>query len=647
MDFSPAHSRSGVLLSTRRTGAALLAISACAAAAQTTLAPVTVQANRYAQELQSAPFSVSVITAAEIMASGATDANDAIRRLLGIASRTDLRGGRDYSLDLRGFGATADQNLVVVVDGVRISENEQATARLSAIAPESIASIEVVRGASGVQWGEGASAGVINVLLKQGAASGIAGSATLLLESLGGRDARVNLRAGSEQIGLDAVARSVRNDGYRDNGGNRQDLLSVGLVAQADAWKLRLRVHSENQGTRFPGSLTFAQFAANPRQTTTPNDYGDFKETRLSAGAEYRKDAWTLVLDLAQRQRDTSSFFTGFDNAVHSEGTQFSPRLGYAAGFGAQQLTLLAGMDSSRWNYRATSNFGQNERAYQSNQAWYLTADLLAASGTRVVAGARHEKVEKSADDSAHFVNYRRPDSLSAWDFGVNQALGQGFNAYGRVAQAYRLANVDDNRYLFTALKPQVTRDAQLGLKWRNAGGDSASFSYFTQKAKDEIAYDPTNFSNVNLDPTRRSGFELVGRLQLGAAWRLSGSLQTVRARFDAGPNAGLEMPLVSNISAALRLHWAIDARQNLQLGWQQLGQARFADDNANTCASRIPASRLLDTRYSWRMDKLELSLAASNLTDAQSYSQAFSCTTGALYPDPGRTLRAGLSYSF
>ena len=30
-----------------------------------------------------------------------------------------------------------------------------------------------------------------------------------------------------------------------------------------------------------------------------------------------------------------------------------------------------------------------------------------------------------------------------------------------------------------------------------------------------------------------------------------------------------------------------------------------------------------------------DLTLAGSNLTDAKSYSQAFSCVTGSLYPDP------------
>ena len=621
--------------------------SAWNCAAQTSLAPVTVSANRYAQELQSAPSSVALITSAQIMASGALDANDAIRRLLGIASRTDLRGGRDYTLDLRGFGATADQNLVVVVDGVRISENELASARLSAIAPEMIDSIEVVRGASGVQWGEGASAGVIHVLLRHDAAPGLTGSASAQVESFAGLDLRASVRAGSERLALDATARSVRSDGYRDNSANRQELLSVGLSAQAGGVRWRLGVHSENQGTRFPGALSFAEFAANPRQSRTPNDFGDFRETRISAAAQYRHEAWTFVLDLAQRERDSRSFFTGFDSAARSDSTQVSPRFSYQGALGGAELLLLAGADSSRWNYHASNNFGQNEQAFQSNQGWYLSADLLAAGGTRVVAGVRREQVEKSAQDAASFVSYRRPDALSAWDLGLNQALGAGFNVYARLAQAFRLANVDENRYLGAALQPQITRDAQAGLKWRNAAGDAATLTVFRQRARDEIAYDPVSFGNVNLDPTRRSGIELDGRWQFAAGWSLGGSVQSVRARFDAGPNSGLEMPLVSGLSAALRLNWAIDPRQTFNLGWQHLGQARFGDDNGNTCGERIPAGNLLDARYSWRQDRIELSLAASNLADNRSYSQAFSCSSGALYPDPGRSLRAGLRYTF
>lgn len=630
---------------------ALAAIFPCHVLAQTVsqLRETVVTANRVEQDLPSAPFSAIVLTGEEILASGANDANDAIRRLVGIPSRTDLRGGRNYSLDLLGFGATADQNVVVIVDGVRISENELATARLSAISPEMIESIEIIRGGSSVQWGEGASAGLINVVLKRSASAGLTGSASLQLESFSGRDARAQLQGGNAHAGFDVNLRQRESDGYRINSENKQETASVGVNGSAGAVGLRARVSSENEKSRFPGGLTFAQYAANSRQTVTPNDLGNYAETRVSAGIDYTLDAWKFALDIGQRNRQSAGYFVGssYNSQSKSDSQQVSPKATYAGRVGSSALKVVVGLDFNRWNYNSVDNSGQNENATQDNRALYLIGDLLLPSNTRLTAGVRQEKVNKKALDAVNLVNYDRPDSLKAWDIGANQALSGGFNVYARGAQAYRLPNVDENRYLFAALRPQVTRDIEMGVKWQSVAGQRAGMRVFRQKATDEIAYDPTLFSNVNLDPTRRAGIELNGQVSLASNLTLNGSLQTVDAKFSEGPNAGKEIPLVSQTSAALRVNWQIDTRQRLGVGVQHLGKARFGNDNANDCARMIPANTLVDVRYVWKMDHVELSLAADNLTDRKSYSQAFNCVTGSIYPDPGRVLQASVKYSF
>lgn len=612
-----------------------------------TLSTVIVSGHRYQHDEQTAPYATSVLTGAQILASGATDANDAIRRLLGVPYRTDLRGGRDYVLDLRGFGATADQNVVVVVDGVRISENELATARLSAISPEMIESIEVVRGGSSVQWGEGASAGVINVVLKQGAAQGVHGSATAQLESFRGRDVRAQLSVGEGAMALDAYLRRYNSDGYRANSQNHQDTAAVGLTGQAGGLKYRLRVNQEDQDSRFPGPLSFTEFVANPRQTLTPNDFGASHETRWTGGLDYREGSLAYAVDVGTRKRETTSHFTGFDSRSHSESTQLSPKLTYTGKLGTAAMTLLGGTDFQRWHFGGSNNFGQNEVGSQSNNAWFGSADVLTSTDTRFTAGLRRENVRKIGEDPANFVSYNRSDSLSAWDVGISQTLFTGLNVYGRLAKAYRLANVDENRYLAAALRPQVTHDTELGVKWRNSQAMSASARVFRQSAVDEIAYDPLSFSNVNLDPTRRSGIELEARAQIAKGWSLSGSVQTVKARFSSGANAGLEIPLVSSIAGAVRLGWQLDARQLLELGLQHLGSARFGNDNSNTCAAKIPASTLMDARYAYQVDRLEIAVTASNLANKSGYSYAYSCASGSLYPDPGRKLGVTAKYSF
>jgi len=77
-------------------------------------------------------------------------------------SRSDrLYGGGDYSLDLRGFGTTSDNNQVVIVDGIRINEADLGGTRLAGIPIDSVERIEVIRGSSAVLYGEGATGGAI------------------------------------------------------------------------------------------------------------------------------------------------------------------------------------------------------------------------------------------------------------------------------------------------------------------------------------------------------------------------------------------------------------------------------------------------------------------------------------------------------
>jgi iron complex outermembrane receptor protein len=613
------------------------------------LKETVVTANRVQQDVQSAPFSAIVLTNEQIVALGASDANEAIRRLTGIPSRTDLRGGRNYRLDLMGYGETADQNVVVIIDGVRISENEQATARLSAISAEMIESIEIIRGGSSVQWGEAASAGLINVTLKKNVSKGTHGSATIQAESFGGRDVRAQLLGGNGSTGFDLTARNYKTDGYRDNSKNTQQTLSAGVNGTAGGLGFRARISTENEKSRFSGSLSFAQFDANPRQTVTPDDFGNFTETRASAGVDYRLGAVTLALDVANRDRKSDAYFVGFgfNSSSKSKSTQISPKLTYVDRIGSSALTVVAGLDFNRWDYNSVDNFGQNEDAKQTNSADYLTGDLLLSNGTRITVGSRREKVNKTAFDPFNFVSYDRNDNLNAWDFGINQALSGGLNIYGRTAKAYRLPNVDENRFLVSALRPQITRDIDAGLKWQSAAGSSAGVRAFRQSGRDEIAFDPTTFSNVNLDPTRRNGLEINGRTVINRELSLSGSIQSITAKFSGGLNSGKEIPLVSQMSAALRIDWQIDARQRLGVGAQYLGEARFGDDNANTCARKIPASTLLDARYAYKLENVEFSVAADNLGNSKNYSYAYDCVKGSVYPNPGRVIKLAAKFSF
>jgi iron complex outermembrane recepter protein len=626
--------------------------------AQTTpeLKPVVVSASRMEQALQTAPVGASVILGDEIRASGVRDANEAVRLLGGVPARGDLSGGREFSLDLRGYGESASQNLVVVIDGIRITENELAGARLSGISPEMIERIEIIRGGAGAIWGEGAAGGVIAITTK-GAKAGVSARLAASAESYGGKDAQASVEVGtSDGLGFFARLREFSSDGYRDNSAQRQSSAAVGLTLNTQAFQLRFGLDRDSNGSRFAGPLTIAQYTANPRQSLTPNDFGQTVIERASIAMSYRLQDFTLSLDIAQRDRDVVSEFikSGFSTQGKSSQTQISPRLSYSGDLGGVGLSALLGHDANLWRANYQNNFGQNEDATQSNRAWYGKLDALLPTQTRLSVAARREKVRKGAQDLAAFVplDYSNAFSLPAWDIAANQTIAAGWDVYARTGKSFRVANVDESRFVTATLQPMTARDTELGLKYLQ-GKTSAALRVFRQRSVQEIAFDPINFVNINQDDIARRGVELEGRTQLAQAWDISGNLQLMNARFDGGPNLGKRVPLVSRTSASARLGYAITAQHRIEAALQHRSSAPIGGDVQNACSTLAPSHTQLDVRYSWQEKASgkgwRIAAAVDNLADRKSYSYGFSAGCGVIgvYPEAGRMLRLNAGYTF
>ncbi len=224
------------------------------------LPTVVVTANRMEQALQTAPIGATVLLGDDIRASGVLDANEAVRKLGGVNGRTDLYGGREFSIDLRGYGEAASQNLVVVVDGIRITQIDLASARLSSIAPEMIERIEIIRGGASVMWGEGAAGGVISVTTKAAVKKGLQGSVSVGLESFKGRDVQASVGVAGKTADVSIDARKYQTDGYRDNSANEQTTYSLNGGFKLGDLKARASFSSDKQDSRFPGALSTSDF---------------------------------------------------------------------------------------------------------------------------------------------------------------------------------------------------------------------------------------------------------------------------------------------------------------------------------------------------------------------------------------------------
>lgn len=636
----------------------LILSGASAAWAQEGVEPVVVTASRMPQLLQTAPIGATVITAEQIQRAGVADVNEAIRKLAGVAATSDLNNGRENVLDLRGFGGTASQNLVVLLDGIRLSENEGAVARLTSIPLALVDHIEIVRGGSSVQWGEGASSGVINVILKKGAGDVSRARLSAAVERFGGQELLADGQWGLGAVTLDASLKRVRSDGFRDNGAYRQDVAAVGLQWQQPAWRGGLRVTQEHEASRLPGALLYSAFKANPRATTTPDDDASNQETRVLGNLAHDWGDWSWQVDAGYRERQPSYQYVsyGFPRVVgHTAQNQLTPRLVYASALWGAKVKALVGLDWQQWSFDKTGRDGQ-ETGSQLNRAIFAHTDVHLPTQTRVSVGWREERVRKAGDfpgDVGWFmpaVSYDRRDKLHAGELGLSQTVAPGWDLYGRLASSYRLANVDDNRNTpgLAALLPQQNADRELGVKWAQSG-HGVTARVFRQKTVNEIAYDPLQGANANLDPTRRAGTEIEGHWSPLKAVTLAATWQQLSARYRAGANEGKEMTQVAPHTATARVTYRVNEQHTVELGMQHLGASRYVGDEDNLCTMRVPSTTLLDARYAWTDRVWTIALSGTNLADKQgfNYGSTYLCGEPRVFPYAGRSLKLSVARQF
>jgi iron complex outermembrane receptor protein len=645
------------VLTMRRAFAAGLAVAASAAAdaessspANGALPSVIVTAPRFAQDATELPYGVSVLTADQIRAAGVSTVNEAVMKLLGVVGRLDFYGGGDYGLDLRGFGGTADTNQVVIVDGIRVSEADLGGTRLAGIPIESVERIEIIHGSATLLYGEGATGGAIVITTQGGGRSAARRNAADLYGAVGTykvREARASGTVVAGDFALDAAANRRDADNHRENFRSRVEGGSISGQWRHDGLRAALRHEVDRLSTGLPGALTTAQYESDPSQTTTPNDSARIRNARSSLLAEGTFGAWQLGVDAGWRSKVLRSINSGYpyDYDIDARTVAVRSRLELAAG--PLRHSLVAGVDHGEWRRDVLGAFGSISN--QRTDAVYLKDEVVLGGGTRLSAGWRGEHVRNTIDMAARGVD----DHLHAWEVGAVQPVGGGVAVFGRYGTGFRVANVDEIGFTVAdqTLRPQTSRDVELGARWSHPGG-RAELRLYRNALTDEIGFDPNApgpfgpGANVNFDPTRRRGleFEVTQGLTAGLELRFNAALR--RATFTSGPYEGRDVPLAARRSLSIRGAWTPAPGHRLDAGVHYVG--RQNPDFENRC--RMPAYATADLRYAYQWNSAELTFGVDNLADARYYTLAYACVNGAvssIYPEAGRAVTGSVRLHF
>lgn len=671
-----------------------------------TVPSITVYASRFEEKLTDALPQTSIVTAAEILKSGASNISEVLSRVAGLPMRLNLDGSTNAVIDMRGYGDTASNNVVVLLDGVKISENEQTVARTSMIPLEAIDHIEITKTGNSVLYGDGATGGTVNIVTLKNV-----GSLTVVsggLASYAGIQSGLFHSQSLEKGELSFFARQYTSDNYRHNSKGTE--LSAGIN-----WLMRLdpnsdmgvRLFNSREKNKLPGALPSIYLNTSPRETQVPgyNYDAEVHSNSLTLFGKTLINDYEFAIDLNKRYRnnrdsysyDARNVFVGYSlypdwtqsyskSSAQMEHESVSPRLkvknfilpkntlqvGYdwqRSGKSGEAFKTNAGYDPSDWPFKIDNSFynlDHKTNGFYARNTWDVT------SGDRIVMGYRREHYAQhyvmnyynDNDPSANsgITSYLSKGSVSAGEFEYSKKFQDNFIGYFRWSSNFRIANVDDNAggaegdyvQLYWYPKPldvQKSRDIDIGLNFRSSFG-LTEIAFFTSNLKNEIGMDPSLGGNVNYKPTQRQGLNLRQKFIIKKDISLRTSLQYINAKFVEGHYEDKTVPGVAASSGDFTFDYLVKPGQQLALT-TRFAASRFMSGDFNNSQPKVPGYAVHDVSYaikekSWSVVASILNITNKKYTDVgiykASYTPPYNLT---VYPNPGRNVSLTGRYTF
>jgi len=177
----------------------------------------------------------------------------------------------------------------------------------------------------------------------------------------------------------------------------------------------------------------------------------------------------------------------------------------------------------------------------------------------------------------------------------------------------------------------------------------------YTINLNNEIAFDSTGFSSLNLDKTHRQGLILESSNDWTEQFSTILSYTLVDAEITDGAFKGSDLPLVPEQTVRLDGSYQYSSEMRLSLELIAVGKQTFGGDFANQL-SKLRAYSVLNGHLSYQIKAWDLSFRINNLLDeeySETGSQYTDWTSGSpvffesFFPSPERNFWLSAKYEF
>ena len=486
-----------------------------------TMEEVVVTATRQEEKISSVPANVTVITENDIKNSTARDIPDLLRTQVGIHVNDVTGNKRSFTVDLRGFGETASLNTLVLVDGRRINQADLSGTDWSLIPLDRVKKIEIVRGGRGsVLYGDNSGGGVINIITKEGEA--FKTDAAIQGGSYDTFKGSAFVSGTQSKLAYALSGSYLTSDGYRDNSDTEaKDLgLDLGYYQNDNVkWNLSSGFHKDSTG--LPGAIKASDFAAGSSRTDSlhPDDFADVEDYYFKGGPRsFFLSNSEFKLDLSFRKRNSLSFssFSGgsFTLDTNIKTITVSPQIVYREKVFGLDNSLIVGFDFENNDEDIVQYFGSAEtfKLEKENYGYYIHDEIKPMENLSVSGGYRYDRADFKFKPSTP-ENKTVDENL--FTAGVNYKFITQSSVYFSYSRSFRYPVLDEffdsyGKTINTSLVPQTSDDYELGTRIYFTNSFYANLNFFRIDTKDEIFFNPTLWTNENLNgKTRRDGFEI------------------------------------------------------------------------------------------------------------------------------------------
>lgn len=666
----------------------------------TALPEIVVTAARLPPAAADAAFSVVRIDEAVLSRSSRLDealrsvpAVSLFRRTSSAAANPTTQG-----ISLRAIAPSGAGRTLVLLDGVPLNDPFGGWVIWSQATPESLESLDVIRGAGSGPYGAGALTGTITLRER-----GKGGAVDVSASERGGLRA-----AGSASTRLGPLAVTLSglrevSDGYVPVRGpaagaadtpldldSRSASLRVDTALGQANLSVRAATWEEDRGSGLAGTRANASghsLSATAARAPTADGYG------------WRLQAWRIDSNLANSSASVSAdrstttpandqFKTpatgwGLNAALRRRMTDFAGgrlewEVGADARFNDGETNELFSNPTGAGFTRIRRAGGETAVAGAYVDASWTAADWLVAGGLRVDRweNAGGFRQENTLATGAVLLNESDPDrsgEVVSARLALRRDLGGGYAARAAAYSGFRPATLNELHRPFrvgnditeanAALTPETLKGVETGLAFDREGVRWGA-SVFWSQIEDAIVNvtlgsGPATFPRAGFVPAggvlrqRQNagtidawGVELTGALDLSSAVSLNAAASWTDAEIDGGSSAaqltGLRPAQAPEWSATAGLDWRATDRLTLALA-ARYESSRF-DDDLNSRV--LDAAVTLDARGEWAFTRsATLWVAADNLFDED--VEVSETGTGVAGYGPPRTISLGLRLSY